>query len=110
MKVAFLSFSLGAALAAFAPSFAGAVSSEDGFLAQTKSAMATMMTAMDVVPSGDVDADFVAAMVPHHQGAIDMAAAELRFGRNSALRRISQEIIVTQQDEIVAMHRALGRP
>jgi YVTN family beta-propeller protein len=47
-------------------------------------------------------------MIPHHQGAIDMAKAELRHGRNELLRRIAQEIIVDQQQEIAAMHLALG--
>jgi uncharacterized protein (DUF305 family) len=79
------------------------------FLAESEAAMQTMMAAMTITPSGDVDADFVALMVPHHQGAIDMARAELRYGRNEALRRIAQEIIVTQQQEIAAMRMALGR-
>lgn len=48
-----------------------AASPEAPFLAQNKAAMAKMMAAMDAKPSGDVDADFVAMMVPHHQGAID---------------------------------------
>jgi len=80
------------------------------FLAENNAAMAKMMAAMDVKPSGDVDADFVAMMVPHHQGAIDMAQAQLRYGRNEQLRRIAQEIIVTQQEEIAAMRRAVGEP
>jgi len=80
------------------------------FLAENDAAMAKMMAAMDVKPSGDVDADFVATMVPHHQGAIDMAQAQLRYGRNEQLRRIAQEIIVTQQQEIVAMRLAIGQP
>jgi uncharacterized protein (DUF305 family) len=42
--------------------------------------------------------------------AIDMAQAELRYGRNPQLERIAQEIIVTQQQEIVAMRQALGEP
>jgi uncharacterized protein (DUF305 family) len=49
-------------------------------------------------------------MVPHHQGAIDMAIAELRFGRNERLRRMAQEIIVTQQQEIAAMRLAVSEP
>jgi hypothetical protein len=69
-----------------------------------------MMMSMKIEPSGDVDRDFVAMMVPHHQGAIDMAQAELRYGRNEQLRRLAQEIIVTQQQEIVVMRRALGEP
>jgi hypothetical protein len=48
--------------------------------------------------------------VPHHQGAIDMALAVLRYGRNEQLRRLAQEIIVTQQQEIAAMRLAVGEP
>jgi uncharacterized protein (DUF305 family) len=69
--------------------------------------MTKMMAAMNVKPSGDVDRDFVAMMTPHHQGAIDMAQAFLRYGRNEQLRRIAQEIIVEQQQEIAAMRLAL---
>jgi hypothetical protein len=49
-------------------------------------------------------------MVPHHQGAIEMAQAELRYGRNEPLRRMAQEIIVTQLQEITAMRLSLGQP
>jgi hypothetical protein len=83
---------------------------ERDFLAENNAAMAKMMTAMSVAPSGDVDQDFVAMMVPHHQGAIEMAQAQLRYGRNEQLRRLAQEIIVTQRDEIAAMRFALGQP
>ena len=48
-------------------------------------------------------------MVPHHQGAIDMAVAVLRHGRNPQIRRLAQEIIVTQQQEIAAMRLAVGQ-
>jgi hypothetical protein len=48
--------------------------------------------------------------VPHHQGAIDMAQAVLRYGHNEQLRRLAQEIIVTQQQEIAAMRLAIGDP
>lgn len=65
---------------------------------------------MAVKPSGNIDDDFVAMMTPHHQGAIDMAIAELRYGSNPQLRRIAQEIIVTQQQEIIAMYQALNKP
>jgi hypothetical protein len=83
---------------------------ESSFLAENDAAMKKMMTEMTIKPSGNVDVDFVAMMVPHHQGAIDMARAELRYGRNEQLRRIAQEIIVDQQQEIVAMRLALGQP
>jgi uncharacterized protein (DUF305 family) len=69
-----------------------------------------MMIDMGIRPSGDVDADFVAMMVPHHQGAIEMARAELRYGHNEQLKRMAQEIIVTQLQEIAAMDLVLGRP
>jgi len=82
---------------------------EAPFLAENSAAMNTMMAGMNVKPSGDVDVDFAAMMIPHHQGAIDMALAELRYGKNEQLRRIAQEIIVDQQQEIAAMHLALGQ-
>lgn len=79
------------------------------FIAQSSAAMTRMMTEMEVRPSGDVDRDFAAMMIPHHQGAIDMALAELRYGRNEQLRRIAQEIVVDQQQEIAAMRLAIGQ-
>lgn len=82
---------------------------EASYLKENDVAMTRMMDAMSVSPSGDVDHDFVSMMVPHHQGAIDMAQAELRYGKNEQLRRIAQEIVVEQQQEIVAMHVALGQ-
>jgi uncharacterized protein (DUF305 family) len=72
--------------------------------------MTKMMIDMAIRPSGDVDTDFVATMTPHHQGAIEMAQAELRYGRNEPLRRIAQGIIVTQLQEITAMRLSLGHP
>jgi hypothetical protein len=83
---------------------------EAPFLAENVSAMTKMMIDMGISPSGDVDSDFVAMMVPHHQGAIEMAQAELRYGHNEQLRRMAQEIIVTQQQEIAAMRLTLGQP
>ena len=83
---------------------------ERSFLSETDAAMTRMMSAMAVKPSGDVDRDFVAMMAPHHQGAIEMAEAELRHGRSEQLRRLAQEIIVTQQQEIAVMLLAIGDP
>jgi uncharacterized protein (DUF305 family) len=85
-----------------------AVSEEAPFLTENDAAMKKMMNDMAVKPTGDVDSDFVAMMVPHHQGAIDMAIAVLRYGRNAQIRRLAQEIIVTQQQEIAAMRLAVG--
>ncbi|WP_277374179.1 DUF305 domain-containing protein [Pseudomonas sp. AA-38] len=83
---------------------------EAAFLAENDLAMTRMMSAMTVEPTGDIDRDFVEMMVPHHQGAIDMALAVLRHGKNEQLKRLAQEIIVTQQQEIVAMRLAIGDP
>lgn len=83
---------------------------EAAFLAENQAAMTKMMNDMATMPTGDVDRDFVAMMVPHHQGAIDMALAVLRYGRNEQVKRLAQEIIVTQQQEIAAMRLALGQP
>lgn len=71
-------------------------------------AMSRMDRDMMVAPSGDVDRDFATMMIPHHQGAIDMAAAELRFGRDQILRRLAEGIVVEQQQEIVVMRQALA--
>ncbi len=82
---------------------------ERAYLAGNAAAMARMDAGMAARPTGDVDADFAAMMIPHHQGAIDMAVLEIRYGRNEQLRRIAQEIVVDQQQEIAAMRMALGQ-
>ena len=83
---------------------------EAAFLSENDKAMTRMMADMTIKPTGDVDRDFVAMMIPHHQGAIDMAKALLGHGSNEQLRRIAQEIVVTQGQEIVAMRLAIGEP
>jgi uncharacterized protein (DUF305 family) len=83
---------------------------EAAYLAENDAAMTKMMNDMTVKPTGDVDRDFAAMMIPHHQGAIDMAQAVLRHGHNEQIRRIAQEIIVDQLQEIAAMRLAVGEP
>jgi hypothetical protein len=90
--------------------FRSAPPDEEPFLAENISTMAKMMIDMGIRPSGDVDKDFVSMMTPHHQGAIEMAMSELRHGRNERLRRMATEIIITQQQEIAAMRRAVDEP
>jgi uncharacterized protein (DUF305 family) len=72
---------------AVSPALAAPV--DAAFMAQINAAMTKMMSGMDVAPTGDADADFVATMVPHHQGAIEMAESELRYGDNERLQRLS---------------------
>ena len=89
---------------------AATTDNEADFLAANHAAMNKMMADMTVPPTGDIDRDFVAMMVPHHQGAIDMALTILRFGKSEQLKRLAQEIIVTQQQEIAAMKLAVDEP
>lgn len=62
-----------------------------------------MMTDMGMVMSGDPDKDFVAMMIPHHQGAIDMAKVELQYGKDSKLRAMAEAIVKAQEEEIAEM-------
>jgi uncharacterized protein (DUF305 family) len=83
-------------------------SEEQAFLLENSVAMNKMMADMTVKPTGDVDRDFVEMMVPHHQGAVDMAKTELKYGHNEQLRRLAQEIIANQQQQIVVMRNAVS--
>jgi uncharacterized protein (DUF305 family) len=83
-----------AATAVACPLPHGAAGPEEAqFTAELDAAMAKMMNGMAIQPSGDVDRDFVAMMIAHHQGAIDMAQAELRHGHNEQLRHLAQEML-----------------
>ena len=108
LLVAFAASPLAFAHEAHSPAQNAATADESAFLAENEAAMNRMMSAMEVKPAGDIDRDFVAMMAPHHQGAIDMAVLELRYGKNEQLRRLAQEIIVSQTQEIVAMKLAIG--
>ena len=72
-------------------------------------AMDRMTKDMAIPHTGDPDRDFAAMMIPHHQGAIDMAKVQLQFGRDPILRRLAQGIIVEQQQEIDLMRLELSR-
>jgi hypothetical protein len=90
-----------------AQSYRAAFQAEAPFLSGNALAMSNMMTGMAITPSGDTDRDFVHMMVPHHRGAIDMAVLEIRYGKNSILKRLAQEVIVDQLQEITAMYLAI---
>jgi len=85
-------------------------SEEQPFLSENATAMHKMMADMTIKPTGDIDRDFVEMMVPHHQGAVDMAKAELKYGRNEQLRRLAQQIVATRQGEITVMQNAVRDP
>jgi len=79
----------------------------DGW-SQLNASMDKMHMAMDAIAqSGKLDADFVRLMIPHHQGAIDMAKVQLLHGEDPQMRRLAQEIITDQQLEIELMQRWL---
>ncbi len=66
------------------------------------------MAGMNVPATGDIDRDFTLMMIPHHQGAIDMAQALLRHGKNEELRALARGIIAKQEEEIAMMRRIGG--
>ena len=68
-----------------------------------KAANAKMHKDMDIAFTGDVDADFVRGMIPHHQGAIDMARVMLAHGKDPALKKLATSIIADQEKEIAMM-------
>jgi uncharacterized protein (DUF305 family) len=75
---------------------------------QLNASMDKMHMAMAAIAqSGNTDADFVRLMIPHHEGAIDMAKVQLLHGKDPQMRRLAQEIITDQQLEIELMQRWL---
>lgn len=71
--------------------------------------MKTMMNNMNVKPTGKPDRDFVLMMIPHHQGAIDMAKVELQYGTDAELRQLATDIVAAQEKEIAQMKAWLAK-
>jgi hypothetical protein len=80
------------------------------FYSEMSAVNMSMHAGMGVAPSGDVDRDFMRIMIPHHQGAIDMARVLLKYGRNEKLKRLAQSIVVEQAQEITYMRTLLDPP
>lgn len=68
-----------------------------------RAANAKMHKAMAIKYTGDADKDFVAGMIPHHQGAIDMAQVELKYGKDPDIRKLAEAVIRDQTREIGEM-------
>ncbi|PTM39600.1 DUF305 domain-containing protein [Bosea sp. 124] len=80
----------------------------DGFVQEMHVGMETMMQDMHAdPPSGNPDIDFLAMMVPHHWGAVEMARLVLRDGRDPLVREIAQTILAGQQTEMQGMRGRL---
>ena len=86
----------------------GTVSETDASRA-FREAATKMHADMSDAPTGDVDVDFAQGMLPHHQGAIDMARIEMKYGKDPEMRRLAKGVLDTQQREIESMRGWLAR-
>jgi uncharacterized protein (DUF305 family) len=68
-----------------------------------------MMKAMEMTYTGNSDVDFVRSMIPHHQGAIDMAKVQLANGKDPQLLEMAKQIIADQEKEIAVMQAWLKK-
>jgi uncharacterized protein (DUF305 family) len=115
MRSALLGFALVAMMVPFAVSAQetghaghadhGAAAAEDIYAP----AMRAMHKGMMVKPTGDADVDFVRGMIPHHQGAIDMAKIVLEHGKDPEIKKLAEEVIRAQEGEIAFMEAWLKK-
>jgi uncharacterized protein (DUF305 family) len=111
MKNTMKTFAMSALIAAVM-TLPAAAQTKHGATADTPAAKANMEahqkmtdTMKGMHPTGDADKDFVMMMIPHHQGAIDMAEVELKYGKDPELKALAEKIIADQKREIAEMEK-----
>jgi uncharacterized protein (DUF305 family) len=77
-----------------------AIAQDMGYEKEMMDAHKKMMDMMAMKSMGDPDKDFAMMMVPHHQGAVDMAEVELKYGKDPVMKKMAQKIIAAQKKEI----------
>jgi len=85
-----------------------AIGAESPSTAGYKAAMDKMHADMMVEYTGDPDVDFVQGMIPHHQGAIDMAKVVLANGKDPEIRKLAEGVVKAQEAEIKEMQAWLA--
>jgi uncharacterized protein (DUF305 family) len=101
-----------AGIAAFILTGAGAgilIAADSDATAGYKKAMDGMMAGMMTPYTGNADVDFVAGMIPHHQGAVDMAKVVLQFGKDPEVKKFAEGVISAQEAEIKWMSEWLAK-
>lgn len=84
-------------------------SSESASTQAYRAANTKMHKDMDIKYSGNADTDFVRGMIPHHQGAVEMAKIVLAHGKDPELRKLATEIVAAQDKEIAFMREWLKK-
>mgnify|MGYP001050919905 CR=1 FL=1 len=90
-------------------SFGTAIAQDTSYEKEMMNAHKKMMEEMMAMKStGDADKDFAMMMIPHHQGAIEMAEVELKYGKDPLMKKMAQEIIAAQKKEIEQFRKWQG--
>ena len=108
MRDAALRLILSALLIAGGAALGFAAAADSAAVTAFKETMERMHSSMMIDYTGNADVDFARAMIPHHQGAIDMAEVELKYGKDPELRKMAEEIIAAQKKEIANMKKWLA--